>query len=705
MTGNETPLQVLGFEATANTFDVWKLEPVLGRGFLPGEDAVGASRVVVLSHGFWEQRFGSDPDVLGRTIKLNEHETTIVGVLSPEIEFGSLALAEIWVPLYSDRGTASRDLRNMWVSGRLQPGRTLEEAQQEATLLAQSLIEEHPETNSGWVVRVEDINGALGGDQMWMIFNMMMLTVTFVLLIACSNIATMMLSRASARSREIAVRAALGASRARILSQLLTESLMLSLAAGALGLLITRLCLDGLVWMVGDDSGSNFFSLLTIDRNVLLFTAAVAFVAPLLFGFVPALRASRTDLSETLKDSSRGSSGASGLRGRRVLVATQVSLALTLMVVAGLLARSVIKLRTFELGYDIDNVLTLRVDLPEGKYAEEQRWQSFFDDALERIEALPGVEAAAWMSSRPLAEGAPSRPFLIEGEEAPEAQNLPFTSVTVAGRGAFEVLGLPLVSGRGFDAADAFDGVPVILVNEDMVERYWNGDSPLGSRVRLGGLDSDEPWRTVVGVTGNTFSGNPDSPAFPMALLPLRQNPRRGLGLVARTAADPLSIVPAVRQQVWAIDADQPLGDVRTLQQIFDDNLATSDAMVTIFIVFAVFALIMATTGIYGVLSFAVSQRTQEIGIRMALGAHGNDVVRMISRQALWLVGIGLALGAVGSLVLGRIIASSLQGVDAGDPWALGVVAVAITAASLLAIWIPARRAVRIDPIVALRQE
>ena len=309
MTGHEEPAQVVAFEATANTFEVWRLEPILGRAFLPEEDRVGAPRVALLSHGAWERRFAADREVLGRTIRLDDHETTIVGVLGPEIEFGSLAEAELWLPLYLDRATADRAARRLWTSGRLREGVTLEQAQQEATALAQALGEERPETNSGWIVRVEDINGALGGDQMWMIFNMLVLTVSFVLLIACSNIATMMLSRASARAKEIAVRAALGAGRGRILTQLLAESVLLSLAAGALGLLITRVSLEGLVWLVGDNSGTNFFSLLAIDRNVLLFTLTVALVAPLLFGFVPALRASRTDLSRALQDSSRGSSG------------------------------------------------------------------------------------------------------------------------------------------------------------------------------------------------------------------------------------------------------------------------------------------------------------------------------------------------------------------------------------------------------------
>ncbi len=705
MTGHEEPVRIIGFEATANTFDMWGVPTIMGRGFLPGEDEIGAERVVVLSHGTWERRFGADPEVLGKTIRLDDFETTIVGVLGPEIEFGGLAVAEFWTPLYLDRASADRENHFLWVSGRLPEGINHDQAQQEADAIARGLIEQYPESNAGWIVRVEDINGALASDQIWTIFNLMALTVVFVMLIACSNVATMMLSRSAARTKEIAVRAALGAQRSRLLGQMLTESLLLSIAAGALGLLTTRLCLSGLVWMAGDNAGTNFFSLLTIDRNVLLFTGAVALLAPMLFGFVPALRASRTDLSETLKDSSRGSTGGSGLRGRKFLVATQVSLALTLMVVAGLLIRTMVNQRLFDLGIETEGVLTFRLDLPEGRYAGEHQWLPFFDEVMERVDALPGIESAGWLSARPIQEQDGTQAFLVEGGDIPEVDQLPFATVSTATQGALDVLELSVVRGRGFEPADTLDSLPIVLVNEDMVERYWNGETPIGRRLRFGGIDSTEPWLTVVGVVGNLFTGNPDAPSFPQAIVPMHQNPRRGMGFVARPTGDPLALVPALRQQVWAVDPDQPLGDVRTLSQIFSDNLATFDTIITIFIVFAVFALIMASTGIYGVVSFAVAQRTQEIGIRMALGAHGNEVMRMIGRQAMWFVGAGIAVGAAGAFVLSRILASAVPGMSAHDPWALGGVALVLGAAALVAIWIPARRAVRIDPIIALRQE
>jgi putative ABC transport system permease protein len=375
------------------------------------------------------------------------------------------------------------------------------------------------------------------------------------------------------------------------------------------------------------------------------------------------------------------------------------------MVVAGLLTRFLIEQRTHDLGYEIDNVLTLRLDLPEGKYAEEHRWQPFFDAVLERVESLPEVEAAGLIASRPLAEGAGGDSFVIEDQPLPDAENLPFATVNIATQGAVDLLRLPVVRGRGFDDTDSADGMPVVLVNEDMVRRYWAGASPLGSRIRFGGLDSEEPWRTVVGVVGDMFSGDLENPSFPMALLPLRQNARRGLGLMVRTGGEPAAVVSEIRRQVWAVDADQPLGDVRTLRQIAADSFATADALISLFLFFAAFALLMASTGIYGVLSFSVARRSQEIGIRMALGARGNDVMRMIGRQALWLVGIGIAIGSVGALLLGRIVAGVTPGMSANDPWTLAVVALVLFAAAMLAVYVPARRAVRIDPAVALRKE
>jgi putative ABC transport system permease protein len=705
MTGHEDPVRINAWEATANTFDLWGVEPLMGRTFQLGEDQIGAERVALMSHGTWERRFGSDPNILGRTLRLDGFETTIIGLLPPEMEFGSLAEAELWLPLRIDPAGARRDGRYVWTSGRLAPGVTLEQAREEISAMSVRLEQEYPDTNTGWVYRGNSMKQALATDQVWTIFYLLGLTVTFVMLIACSNVATMMLARASARTKEIAVRAALGAGRVRILRQFLTESLMLSICAGVLGLIVARASLAGMVWMVGDNSGTNFFELLVIDRNVLAFTLAVSALAPLLFGFLPALRASRTDLSETLKDSTRGSSGATGLRGRRFLVATQVALALSLMVVAGLLIDDMIENRTMQLGFEPSGVLTMRIDLAEGTYPEERQWNAFWRDVRLRAEAVPAVERAAWLARRPLIEGAPRRDFLVEGQAVPPEERSNWTDVVVVSPGYFEVMQFPLLQGRDLAESDVADGVAVAVINREFAERYWPDRNPLGERVRFGGIDSDEPWLEVVGVVGNLATGDPDNPAVPIAYLPLEQNPRQGMSLVARTQGEPLDAVAALRQQIREVDPDQPVGDVRTVEQVLLDGMAVYGTMISIFVSFALFALVMASTGIYGVISFSVAQRTQEIGIRMALGAESRDVLQMVARQSLWFISIGAAVGTVGALLLGRALASAVVGLNATDPVALGGVIVVLGIAALLATLIPARRAVRIDPVTALRSE
>jgi putative ABC transport system permease protein len=705
MTGHEDPVRINAWEATANTFDLWGVEPLIGRTFQAGEDEIGAERVALLSHGTWEGRFGSDPGILGQSLRLDGFETTIIGVLPPELEFGSLSEAELWLPLRIDPAAARRDGRYIWTSGRLASGATLEQAREEVAAMSARLAEEYPDTNQGWVYQGNSMKQALATNEIWTIFYLLGLTVTFVMLIACSNVATMMLARASARTKEIAVRAALGAGRVRILRQFLTESLMLSVCAGALGLIVARASLAGLVWMVGDNSGTNFFEMLVIDRNVLAFTLAVSALAPLLFGFLPALRASRTDLSETLKDSFRGSSGASGLRGRRFLVATQVALALSLMVVAGLLIEDMIENRTMNLGFEPRGVLTMRVDLAEGKYPEERQWSAFFDDVMQRVKGLPTVERAAWVGRRPMVEGAARRDFLIEGEPVPPQERSDWADIVVASPGYFDVMRFPLLQGRDLAESDSADGVAVAVVNREMAERYWPGRDPVGERLRLGGIDSEQPWLEVVGVVGNLATGDPDLPAAPIAYLPMSQNPRQGMALMARTKGEPLDAAAALRQQVWEVDPDQPIGEVSTMARLLSDNMAVYDTLITIFVSFAVFALVMASTGIYGVISFSVAQRAQEIGIRMALGAQSGDVLRMIMRQSMWLIGIGAAVGTVGALALGRALASAVVGMDATDPLALGGVVIVLGLAALVATLIPARRAVRIDPVTALRSE
>jgi putative ABC transport system permease protein len=708
LSGTEEPTRVVAFEATANTFRLWGVNTVLGRGFNPGEDAVGAEPVVILSHGFWERRFAADPAIIGTTLELDGYPTTVIGIMDPELEFGNLAMADIWTPLRLADSTTDRESHLLWTSGRLVPGTTIEQARQEVNAVWGRLQAENPDTLGSWSAIVFDLKRVLAPDDTWTIFYMLFLTVGFVMLIACSNVATMMLARSTARAKEIALRAALGAGRRRILAQLVTESLLLSAAAGALGLVLARACLMGLAWMAGENSGlTNFMQMLEIDTTVLVFTLALSGAAPLVFGLLPALRASRPDLSDTLKEGTRGNSRTGGLRLRRFLVATQVALALTLMVVAGLTIDNIVQMRTIDLGFDPAELLTLRIDLPEARYEEMARADAFFDEAERRIRALPQVSDVVLVGSRLGVQMPPQRNFLIEGKPEPQPEELPYGVVNPIGAGGLQAMRLPLVAGREFTDADSIDSRPVAVVNTDAAERFWGDENAIGQRLRfLGAEAGEEPrWFEVVGIAEALPTGDPENPTFPEIWLPVDQNRTRGLALMIRTNGDPLLAATAVRKEVWAVDPDQPIGDMRTMDQIVEDFMAGPQTIFSIFILFALFALAMAAAGIYGVMAFAVSQRTQEIGIRMALGAQGGDVARMIARQAMWMIGAGVAVGTLVALAMARVLASALVGTSAVNPVALAGVILTLAAAAGLATMIPTLRALRIDPVDALRAE
>ncbi len=704
LTGTEEPVWIEGFLATANTLDIWGQATIMGRWFTPDEDREGGERVAVLSHGSWERRFGFDPDIVGRVIDLDGYPTTLIGVMPKEMEFGSLAEAEVWVPARLNRASASREDRTLWVIGRLAPGATLAQAQQEVDAVRQRIIAEEPDLQGPWGAIVYDMNRALAPPDTWMIMFMLGLTVTFVMLIACSNVATMMLTRASARSREIAVRAALGAQRRRLLGQLLGESAILSLAAGLLGLLIARASLMGLIWMAGENSGMNIFGMVTLDTTVLLFTLGVALLSPMLFGFIPALRASRPDLNETLREGARGSSGGpGGLRGRRFLVATQVALALSLMVVAGVLMQAMAKNRNYDPGFDVDNVMTMRVDLTESEYPSGVDQLQNFSRIRATLAALPGIESVTTMGWRLGANDDPivARSFRIVGQPEPDAAELPSGFLNVVSAGTLGVMRLPLLSGRDFTESDNADSAPVVIVNERLVERYWTGQA-LGSHIKLG---TDDRSFEVVGVMKNIHSGDSSNPAFPIIFAPLAQNPQRRMGVLARTSGDPLAMTSAIREAIWSVDADQPVADMRTVHQLIEDAFAAPMTLFSIFVAFAGFAVAMSAAGIYGVISYAVSARTREIGIRMALGARATGVLAMITRQAMMLVGLGMVVGGAAGILLGRLLSSAIPDVGSFDlPSFLGVLAV-FAATTLLATWIPARRAARVQPVTALRSE
>lgn len=704
LAGTDEPTRIRIADATANLFDVWRTPVVMGRSFVEGEDLPGAPRVAILSHGTWERRFAADPGVLGRSIKLDGYETTVIGVMTPDLEVGDISLTEMWVPIDLDPAAEGRGVRRLFTLGRLRPGATLVQAEAEVAAVSARLQAEHPDNNLNWTAYVQDFKSGLADSGFWTLLFMLGLTVALVMLIACSNVATMTLARASSRARELALRAALGAGRFRIVRQVLTESAVISIAAGALGLVVARGALTGLTWVsAGNGSLGGFFGNLSIDQNVLLFTLAVALAAPLVFGLVPAWRASRTDLHDALKeDGGKTSGGRGGMRGRRFLVATQVALALTLMVLAGQLIDGMNEIRSVDFGYEPAEILTARLELPEAGYAESAQSAAFFRDLDERLRGLPEIERAVWVSDRP-GEWA-TTDFVIDGRVDDSPDSAPWAGALSVDAGYFEFMRLHVVSGRGFDARDTADGLAAVIVNAEAAERYWDGD-PIGQQLRVAGPVSEVAWMQVVGVVSSEVQMDPEKPAMPQLYMPIEQGVRRSRALMVRSRAEFSAVAAAIRREVWAIDPDLPVADIRTLARLLADTMVTMDVVIMMFGAFALFALMMAAGGIYGVLSFAVAQRTREFGIRMALGARGGDVRTMVIRNSALLVGAGLLAGVAGSWLLSRVMASGMNGIDSASVGVYLAVGGVLAAAAGVSAYIPALRATRVDPVIALRAE
>lgn len=708
LSGADEPVRVFGARTTADLLDVWRVRPELGRGFAPGEDAPGAERVAILSHGFWQRRFGADPRVLGSTVEIDGHPTTVVGVMPETMEWGNFGSYDVWLPLTVDPANAVRAPRNLAVIGRLAPGATHEQADEELRALFARLADQYPETNAGWIGKVKTLRENLASPGEWTLVYMLGLTVAFVLLIACSNVATLMLARGAARSSEIAVREALGAARGRIVRQLLIEGLLLSIASGLLGLAVARGAFAGLIWTAGGNASlRRFFEMLSLDARTLGFTLGVSVAAPLLFGLWPALRATRLRLAESLKAGARGLGDGSSLRGQRVLVGFQVALALTLLVVSAAFLTSMAKVYALDLGYDPEELVAMDVYLPEGQYPEADQQRRFFERALADVRAEPGVEGASWVSRRPIVGGSGRTGFRIEGRPEPEPERAPWAGVVTVAPDYFRLLNLDVLRGRGLQSSDRPDAPPVVVVNRAAAERWWPGEEPVGQRLRLeaDAAPGGDGWIEVVGVVESEVRLDPAQPTRPEIYLPVAQRPRPALTLVVRSRGEPTAVVPGVRARIWALDSDQPVADVLTLEEVIRNDMAGWRAVLALFGVFAVFALVMASAGIYAVLSFAVTRRTREIGIRSALGARADHLVRTVVGQSAVVVAIGLACGLAAGYGLSRVLAAALPEltvaglpIQAGSALVLGTVALA-------AAWLPASRVTRIDPVEALRLE
>ena len=697
MTGRGDALSLVAMRCTANLHDTWGLQMMHGRTFAAGEDLPGAAAVVVLSHQFWARQFNSDPAVVGQAVTLNGRPHTIVGVLRPEIEIGNLSLTDIWVPLSVDP-SVPRDRRNLRVQARLKPGVPFEQAAVEVREVSKRLQSDHPATNAGWDANLVASKVAMTGGDTWVILALLVTVVGFVLLIACANIANLVLARATSRRRELAVRAALGASRWRVVRQLLSESLLLGIAGGVLGL---GFGYAGL-YVIRAAAYEPFFRLVVIDRTVLLFTASLALVTPMVFSLLPAMHASRADVHETLKDSSaRAGGGVRGRRSRSALVVAQLSLAMALLIVSGLLVRTMIEINRAPVGFDRTQMLTIRMELPEWRYATPAAIADLQQRLLARLGSLPGVQHVATADRLPMLGGEAPTAVTIEGYAPPRPQDRPWAAPGNISDDFFAATGIPLLAGRTFTQGDVSQSMPVAIVNAEMAKRYWGGaDKALGARLQVEG---DTRWLTVVGVSGDVMRADLDG-ASPQVYVSARQQPHRATTVMVR-ASNPGALMESARAELRALDRDVAVREMRTIEEAFDDEMSSGAILMGMFMSFAALALALAASGLYGVVSYSVSQRQQEIGIRMALGAVASDIRRLIVRQTVVLVVLGAAIGLAGGALLARASASVLFRVSPSDPMTYGIVAVLLAVVALVAAFVPVRRAVSVDPLVALRSE
>jgi len=693
LTGDGQPEQLSGKQVTPNFFDVLGVQPAVGRPFTAEEDKA-QSPVVVLSYNVWRRRFGSDETLIGRAILLNGVQTKVVGVMPKDFFFSDRKNSDYWVPTaFTPEQWARRQSHFLTVVARLKPGVTKQQAQKDMERIAGELQKQYPESNAKLGAVVVPLQEDYAGDARSGLLVLQVASV-FVLLIACSNLANLLLARSTGRRREIAVRLALGASRWQIASQLLTESLVLSAAGGLLGLWIGKMCWSLFGGLVPAQAGGGF----DLNGPVLGFTAGISIVSGMLFGFAPALRATSVPLGESLKEGGRGGESRGGLRLRDALVVGQFALAFALLVCAGLMIQTIWNLRKQELGFRADHLLTMGVPLPEKKYDTDEKVRGFFRAVVENARALPGVKGAGFGSDAPFMTIGDTEGYTVEGQ-APlppgEYNDALYREVTP---GYLETLGAQVKEGRFLEVSDHEGGSLALVVNEFLAKRHWPGKSAVGKRIRFGGEKA--PWWTVVGVVRDIRERGLLYEMKPAVYVPVTQvkKPQGFAFLLVRTSSDPTSTIKMVEGAVWSVDPQQPVSYVRTMDQLMETDVADRTRPMVLLGVFAGLALVLACLGVYGVLAYAVAQRTREIGVRMAMGAKPGDVTRMI-------LGRGMKLSAIGLLAGGALLRTLLYGVTPAAPGIYAGTAAALVLVAVIACVIPALRAARVDPAVALRNE
>jgi putative ABC transport system permease protein len=730
LTGGDEPEQIQYALVSANLFSVLGVRPMLGRSFLREEES-SSGPTIIISHSLWQRRFNSDAEIIGKALALDHKSYTIIGVMRPGFNFPHFSKhAQVWVPIASDPTQPNPDYGRRWVRtirylgviARLKPGVTQEQANREVGTIASRLQQQYPDANTGWGMSLiplhKQIVGSLGQALL-----ILFAAVGFVLLIACANVANLLLARATARQKEIAVRIALGASRARILRQLLTESILLSLLGGGAGLLIALWGSD--LFSALPDSGPSFFTPFDISQNqvgingmVLIFTLLLSLATGAIFGIAPALQVSKSRLNESLKEESfKSSSGRSG-RIRNLLVASEVAISLVLLIGAGLMIRSFIRLQKVDPGFNPENVLTAEVNLPQSKYSDDNKAIAFYQQLLERAGGLPEVQSVGAISVLPLSGAENGTGFFIEGQPPPP----PGEKLTVWRRTVtpdyFRAMRIAVVNGRAFTIHDNKTSSRVVIINEAMARQFWPDESPIGKRIapdfeaikfdiatKSVKTDIASALREIVGVVKDVKHTGLDVAAKPEMYLPFEQAPERNMTIVLRSESGLENLRGELQREVLVLDKDQPLANTISMSQLLSNSVAKPRFNFQLLSILAAIALVLGMIGVYGVMSYSVSERTREIGIRMALGANHRDVVRMVVKEGFTLSVIGIALGLAGALSLTRFLSSLMFGLSATDPLTFIITSLLLALVALLASYVPARRAARVDPMIALRHE
>ena len=703
----DTPERVLGQFVSPSFFTLLGVEPFLGRTFSPDEEQQGKEFVVVMSHGLWQRRFASDRSVVDRTLNLNGRPYQVVGIAPPGFRDPLQPESEMWAALsFTNQQLMQRGNHGLLVIARIKPELTLEQARSDMLRVSERIIEgarEYPYAKFGYRVLINPLLEEYVGDIRPALL-MLMGSVGLVLLIACTNVANLLLVRASAREREIGIRTALGASRGRLIRQMLTESVVLSLVGAALGVALARVGVSVLSTM----AAQSFPRLADtrLDATALVFTIAVALATGILFGLVPAFQSVRGSMQEVLKEGSQAStSGRGRLRLRRVLVAAEVALSLLLLVGAGLLIKSFMRLQGVDAGFDPSGVLTMRLVVPAARYAEPDQVRSFYREVLRRVGSLPGVAKVGGSNGIPLSGSGGSGTTTIDNPAFLDDRGTPEADQRIVTPGYFEAMGMTLLSGRLFDERDSETGQPVAIIDETMARTFWANEDPLGKRIKRGGRQGTQPWLTIIGVVRHVRNRTLEEPSRVQLYMPHAQVPTTGMSLAVKAHVDPRTLSTAIQREVLAVDREQPVWAIRTMDELMATSVMRRQLIMTLLSLFAGIALTLAAVGIYGVISYWVTQRSHEIGIRVAIGASRLDVLKMVLGQSMSIVLIGVAIGLAGAVALTRVMGTLLYNVSTTDIATFGVYSAVLILVGLFSSYLPARRATRIDPVAMLRQQ